>query len=195
MKTKIKNAIAAAILAGFVGMGSAHAGPVNSYNDLRDYMDAYRAQAAGMPELSYQPEMLDCGIVEKMAAKGALWVMDNPAYVTEKSLVVQAELTVGTNDDVINNMMNHFDNPLAKGAQELGDTYKFFFIGGAGAEAEDYQREPRDYNKMGIKEKRGRAKLIGIQVKTNCERAKKEEWGQQYLKITVAAYKVLKGEF
>lgn len=193
MKSAIKKAIVTTLLGislGFVGMGSAQA-----QDDLQDYMDAYRAYAAEMPELSYQPEIIDCGIVEKMAAKGALWVMMNPAYVTEESLVAEAEITVGTNDDVVSNMIDHFDNPLAKGAQEMSDTYKSFFIGGAGLEIADYQREPRDYDKMGIKEKRGRAKLIGIQIKTKCESAKKEEWGQQYLKLTVAAYRVMKGEF
>lgn len=189
----IKKAIKTAIIGlslGFVVMGSARA-----QDDIQDYINAYGAQAAEMPELSYQPEMLDCGIVEKMAARGALWLMMNNAYVSEEYLIAEAEITVDANDDVINSIVNHFDDPFAKGAQELSATYKFFFMAGADAEAMDYQRAPRDYDKMGIKEKRGRAKLIGIQVKTNCERAKKEEWGQKYLKLTVAAYKVLKGEF
>lgn len=193
MKSAIKKAIVTTLLGlslGFVGMGSAQA-----QDDVQDYKDAFDAYAAEMPELSYQPGMLDCRIAEKMAAKGALWVMMNPAYVSNESLVAEAEITVGTNDDVINNMMNHFDNPLAKGAQEMSDTYKAFFIGGAGIEIGDYQREPRDYNKMGVKEKRGRAKLISIQLKTNCERAKKEEGGQRYLKFMIAGYRVTAGEF
>ncbi len=189
MKSAIKKAIVTTLLGlslGFVGMGSARA---------QDYADNLQAYLADTPDLSYQIEMVDCGIAEKMAAKGAWWVMMNPNYVADETIAVEAELTVVADDEITSSIINNFDRPLSKGAQELRNTYKGFFVAGAGGEISDYRKEPRNYNEMGAKEKRGRAKIIGIQVKTVCERAKKAEGGQEFFKGMLAGYKMVAGEF
>lgn len=182
MNTKIKNIIKAVVL----GLGLIATGSVQAGEDL----DAYLAD---MPELSYQSEVVDCEIAKKMAANGAWWFMLNP-QANEADALAAVTMTVVMDDDVTNNLMNNFDSPVEKGAEELVDTYRGFFMYGMFSEVADYAKEPQDYSKMGVKEKRGRAKLIGINAQTACEYAKKQK-GQKMLRELVGTYRLQMGKW
>lgn len=191
----IKKAIKTAIMGlslGFVVMGSAHA--QTREQAVADFDAAVNAYVAELGELNYQPETIDCEIAGKLASAGAWWTMTEAYDLSDASIALQAEFAVHSNDKVMSDIINNFNSPREKGAQELADTYKGFFFTGVGAVISDYRKAPVEFENMGVKEKRGRAKITGIQVKGFCERVKAEK-DEQKFKYMIGGYRVAAGEF
>lgn len=190
MNTKIKNAIIGMTLSLFAT--GAHA---QTYEQgVADFDAAVNAYVAELGELNYQPGAIDCEIAGKISAEGAWWTMTEAYDLSDATVALQAEFAVHSNDKVMSDIINNFNSPMEKGAQELADTYKGFFFAGAGAVVIDYRKAPVDFENMGVKEKRGRAKLVGIQIKGFCERVKAEK-DEQKFKHMIGAYRVAAGEF
>lgn len=188
MSGKIKNALPAAILALFATGAQAAA---YTYEDVKEY-------AEEMPELSYQPEAIDCEIAGKMAAKGA-WLVLNEKYPhSSEWLAMEAKFEVlkigmdGYNGEYVDK-----ENPR-KGIEEILDTYKGFFINGAAEanvttikkEGDKYKiwRDGKGAKNASLKEKRILATKYHYHYgKHYCEEAKKDGTLKEFIARTKLA--------
>lgn len=158
--------------------------------EMREAVEDYRAE---MPELSYQPDAIDCKIAERLAMEGSIEAMDAFSDVREHTdlMAMMAEggtISLAMDFDWRGHVKQFLDrgNP-EKGFDEVMATYKGFYLQGAWAGAAQKMR----VGKFTLKEKRDYAKKVGKVVGGNCESYKEEDT----LNKAVALYKVSAGEF
>lgn len=155
MKTKIKNAIAAAILALFATGAQASAFTIE---DAKEY-------ATELPKLSYQAEAIDCEMANKVGAIGAWWAA-NEEYDVRKDprrVAMHATFEILEFNAKANLLNLEYVDPenMKKGGQEILDTYEGFFI-------EAVLFGPKINKKLSLKEKRAAAKEVGNSVAVDC---------------------------
>lgn len=155
-----------------------------------EIQEAMQDYAAEMPELSYQPEAIDCKIAKKLAQEGSLQAMDAYTDVREHpaSMSILAEggtISLVMDFDFRGNVEKYLKSE--KGFDEVMATYKGFYLQGVWGGASYKQKVA----KPTLKDKRNHAKAIGKVVEQKCEGYK--ENGD--LKKPIALFKVATGEF
>lgn len=181
MKTTIKNTIKAVVLAlGLCAVGSANAYEITA-DDIKDYADE-------MPELSYQPQAIDCDAAVKIGTMGAWWAIQQKWDVRKNPKIMAMQSTFGVLElakkmDLLNFEYIDSDN-LKKGSEEVLETYKGMFIEGAFAGAQVNK-------KLSLKKAREEAKTAGWGVGEFCKVFKED--GD--LKLFIAVYRLDNGEF
>lgn len=155
--------------------------------------EAMKDYVAEMPELSYQPDAIDCKIAKRLAMEGDIEAIDAFSDVREHTdlMAMMAEggtISLAMDFDWRGHVKQFLDrgNP-EKGFDEVMATYKGFYLQGAWAGAAQKQR----VKNLTLKEKRDHAKDVGEFIEQKCESYK--ENGE--LKKPIALFKVSAGKF
>ncbi|EHD1126627.1 hypothetical protein JR736_004593 [Escherichia coli] len=152
--------------------------------------EAMKDYVAEMPELSYQPDAIDCKIAKRLAMEGDIEAIDAFSDVREHTDLMAMMAEGGTiplvmDFDFRGRVEKYLKNE--KGFDEVMATYKGFYLQGAWAGAAQKQR----VKNLTLKEKRDHAKAVGEFIEQKCEGYK--ENGE--LKKPIALFKVSAGKF